>query len=485
MNDKIYIYKLETNKYPDGEDFFSPSVLYPEYKFDSSLSSTENQVYDAVRNIFHRMGYDESNFGTPNWNPLKAFVNKGDTVLIKPNLVFHENRSRDGGMECLVTHPSVVRPVLDYVITALDGTGTLLIGDAPIQNCDFEKLKMNAGYERLADFYRERGIRIELLDFRNYKSCYNKGIFIGNQDDKENETVIVDLGAESAFASLSQHEFSQLRITNYNPEIMLEHHNQYKNEYLIAKQVLKADVIINMPKPKTHRKAGITVSLKNVVGINANKEWLPHHKSGSLSGGGDEYRKKSYLKSLNSRLLDKKNLASANQHYLKAHIYHLATGTMGIVRKKMFRDKTFEGSWYGNDTIWRTIWDLNRILFYADQDGVMKKEIQRKMLIIADMVVSGEKEGPLEPSPKHTGIIVAGENPVLLDEVVCTFMGEQAERYPSIYNAKYYKQGLFGEDLTESEARIYSNYEIWNDKTRLEISKDTLFHFIMSDGWRK
>jgi len=31
---------------------------------------------------------------------------------------------------------------------------------------------------------------------------------------------------------------------------------------------------------KLHRKAGITCALKNLIGINGNKEYLPHHRLG-------------------------------------------------------------------------------------------------------------------------------------------------------------------------------------------------------------
>jgi len=37
------------------------------------------------------------------------------------------------------------------------------------------------------------------------------------------------------------------------------------------------------------QKAGITVSLKNLVGINGDKNWLPHHTEGNPNNGGDEH----------------------------------------------------------------------------------------------------------------------------------------------------------------------------------------------------
>src|SRR4029450_3442025 len=51
---------------------------------------------------------------------------------------------------------------------------------------------------------------------------------------------------------------------------------------------MDADVLINLPKFKTHKKVGITCALKNLVGINANKNWLPHHTEGTPDLGGDQ-----------------------------------------------------------------------------------------------------------------------------------------------------------------------------------------------------
>jgi hypothetical protein len=53
--------------------------------------------------------------------------------------------------------------------------------------------------------------------------------------------------------------------------------------------VLSADLVVNLPKLKTHKKTGVTLALKNLVGINGDKNWLPHHSQGSVEKGGDEY----------------------------------------------------------------------------------------------------------------------------------------------------------------------------------------------------
>ena len=74
-----------------------------------------------------------------------------------------------------------------------------------------------------------------------------------------------------------------------------------------------------------------------------------------------------------------------------------------------------EGSWEGNDTIWRTVLDLNRILFYADRDGRLADRPQRRYLAIVDGIIAGEGEGPLASTPRPAGLLVAGRDPVLVD----------------------------------------------------------------------
>ena len=50
-----------------------------------------------------------------------------------------------------------------------------------------------------------------------------------------------------------------------------------------------AEVLISLPKLKTHKKVGVTLSLKNLVGINGDKNYLPHFCIGTPDEGGDEF----------------------------------------------------------------------------------------------------------------------------------------------------------------------------------------------------
>ena len=97
-----------------------------------------------------------------------------------------------------------------------------------------------------------------------------------------------------------------------------------------------------------------------------------------------------------------------------------------------YKDPYFEGSWYGNNTINKTICDLNKILFYSDKKGTLKDEIQRVEFTIVDAIIGGTQEGPLQPKPKKCGVLVAGFNPVAVDTVCSRIMGFDNDKIPTI-----------------------------------------------------
>src|SRR5262249_34282964 len=92
-------------------------------------------------------------------------------------------------------------------------------------------------------------------------------------------------------------------------------------------------------------------------------------------------------------------------------------------------------SWEGNDTIWRTVLDLNHILFHADRAGVLKDTPQRRYLALVDGIIAGEGEGPLASTPRAAGLLVAGCDPVLVDVACTQAMGYRLDRIPMIARA--------------------------------------------------
>lgn len=490
LDSKVVIVKSDKCDY-FRESPFRPTKKYKETPFDE-VGKGDNHIYDMVRNGFYLMGYDEQNYGTKDWNPLGSIIKPGNKIVIKPNMVMDVNGIVEEGTDCLYTQPSLVSAVIDYVVIALKGQGQIIVGDAPMQECNFIKLIRESKYLNMIQYLQEKlkdsGITIKLVDFRELRSVVKDGIrhsVTGKYEFSGEGATIVDLGIDSEFAGQSKDTYERLRITNYDPSVLKKHHNKYVNEYKVSKEILKADVIINMPKPKVHRKGGVTIALKNLVGINCRKEYLPHHTNGSVKEGGDEYLHKSLLKRLSSYFDDKKNHhMQTTKKYKRALLYKYLMRTTAILGGLTSNDNYLEGSWYGNDTISRTLVDLNKILLYADKEGRMQTSQQRKLLIIGDMIISGEKEGPVCPSPKNVGIIAIGEDPVCYDEAIATLMGAKMEYMHSIIRARNIRV-KFRLTPGGSQPFLISNYDNYNQKHLGDLKEKDLLYFIPTTGWNE
>jgi len=191
---------------------------------------------------------------------------------------------------------------------------------------------------------------------------------------------------------------------------------------------------VNVPKLKAHKKAGITCCLKNLIGINGNKEYLPHHRKGGADGGaGDNYEHAHWQMALGEALLD-----GANRIRGFPRLYRFCERVVWwlmAVAAKNDPSVQIDGSWHGNDTIWRTCLDLNRALLYADTSGRMQGAPQREEISIVDAVVAGQGEGPLAPDPLATGAVFAVRNPVVGDFLGARLLGFDPARIPLLQHA--------------------------------------------------
>ena len=220
------------------------------------------------------MNLDKDNYNTVKWNPFKELIKPGDIVVLKSNMVMHKNGFSQFTTDGLITNGSITREMLDYVYIVLKGKGKIIIADIPSRKCDFLKVILENWIKFIINFYKENGIKIELIDFRKERAINDstgriKGIEKLNGDPRG--YTIVDLGKDSMLYDIID-DYEKFRVTNYNPDLMKEHHNPEKSEYLIPNTILQADVIINLPKPKTHRKEGIIGAMKNSVVINGSKD---------------------------------------------------------------------------------------------------------------------------------------------------------------------------------------------------------------------
>jgi Domain of unknown function (DUF362) len=273
------------------------------------------------------------------------------------------------------------------------------------------------------------------------------------------------------------HKNSQFRVTMYDPHALERTHAPGKHQYLIAREAIDADVVINVPKLKTHKKAGITGALKNLVGINGHKEYLPHHRKGGSLNGGDCYPGKSLLKGFAEDLLDAVNgtpRLGLKQALLQ--IYRLTT----TVEAKRGGDVDLEGSWYGNDTVWRTCLDLQKILHYGRRDGTLSDCRQRTVLTITDAIICGEGNGPLSPTPVPLGMMTMGTSVAAVEWIHARLMGFDPYRIPltrQAFSLRSHPLATFAPEEISVEI----------DGTERAVD-DLVVHygraFIPSDGWR-
>jgi hypothetical protein len=131
-----------------------------------------------------------------------------------------------------------------------------------------------------------------------------------------------------------------------------------------------------------------------------------------------------------------------------------------------------EGNWHGNDTLWRTILDLNNVIFLADKNGKMKNTQQRKYLSIIDGIIGMEKEGPMHGFPKKAGLIIAGTNPIYTDYISTYLMGIDPKKIKYIKESLNANSGIFN-NLRAEDIKVVSNFEWVNFNKK----------FIPSKGW--
>ncbi|MFH1836249.1 MAG: DUF362 domain-containing protein [Methanobacteriota archaeon] len=461
MDNLVSVFYDELLEYPKPP--FNPREAFPE--LDVKAIDSENIVYGGVRELFRLLGFDSRNFGGKSWNPLGDIVSEGDTVVLKPNFVL------DLPVHA-ITHGSVLRPVIDYTLKALSGSGKIIIADAPLQSGDFRRILEISGVGDLVDYFQKLGVSIEVVDLRREISIVNEdGIIVRRVKSSGDPKgyVEVDLGRDSYLDDISSF-YEKYRVTEYNRDDMITHHNREKNEYLVSKTILDADTIINIPKLKTHKKAGVTLALKNMVGMNGDKSWLPHHRIGAPSDGGDEYPMRSFRKQFESRAID--YFRTKPQLWCEVKKLHDKVRGNG---EKMPADckityDTREGSWWGNDTIWRTVLDLNTILLYSDKRGELKTDKQRKYLAVVDGILAGERDGPIKSTLKKAGLIVSGTNPVHVDFECARLMGFDPLKIKTIMGAR--NNGKYPLLSSDIEPKVKSNEK-----------KIPIKNFIPAAGW--
>lgn len=425
---RVWIDFIE-GEYP-ADPPFHPSELYPESP-SPCRSASPNPVYELLRRLFAQAGWDAERFGSPQWNPLGRIIQPGQTVVLKPNFVSHRNQSGDD-LFAVVTHPAVLRAVADYVYVALQGRGRIIIADAPQMDCLWSRLWDQLWLSSLVDHYRaQHDFNLEILDLRPFELINPDKIAYSNNRRRLSGdplgSVFINLGPMSAFYGLPADRFYG---ADYDRKETIAHHNGDRHEYCVSKTILSADVLISLPKLKTHKKVGVTLNLKGLVGINTNKNCLIHYRVGTPSEGGDQLP--DHVASSDKPLIRVQRKLFDLLLAQQTRWGDIAYGTIrGIYRAliKPFRRVSSDtrlvdaGNWHGNDSAWRMTTDLARIIYFADREGRIHPTPQRKFLSVIDGIVAGEENGPLAPKAHKAGALLLAENLLAADLAATRLMG--------------------------------------------------------------
>jgi uncharacterized protein (DUF362 family) len=477
----VAVYRAEGARYPEHPPFH-PGQAYPEYAF-GEVAAEPNDVYDAVRETFRLAGLDPERYGTPEWNPLRGLVRPGETVLLKPNMVYELHPRDPEGWKYVLTQGSVVRAVADYVWKALEGEGRLILADAPITEASFSTMAGLLGLTDIRDFYHARGMPLELVDLRLQEWTVRDSVIHARRTlpGDPRGGVAYDLADAS---ELAPHPGGgRYYGADYKTEQVNHHHTEGRHEYKIAASAIVADVVFSLPKLKTHKKAGITATLKNLVGVNGDKNWLPHHTEGDPKTGGDEHPRPGIVHRTERAAVRAFRAISMNVPVLGPWL-HTRARQMG---KQVFGDTEKvirSGNWSGNDTVWRMCLDLNKLIFYGNPDGTLRTPGpagRKRHLSLVDGIVAGEGSGPLNPDPVQAGILLFGVHPASVDAACAYLMGLDPDRIPIVSNA-FRTRGYPLAEWAWRDVRVVSNVPAWNARLP-QIPDEATFHFRPHFGW--
>ncbi len=356
-------------------------------------------------------------------------------VVVKPNWVLHETDSRYP-IGALVSDARVIAGAA-RAAAELFPSAQITVADCPLQRADWPLLLEQSGLSgRMRELHREFGDRIAWRDLRKEVYTYRDGQLVVVDDAPHGDPlgyVEVKLGSSSHLDEISDRA-DRFAIHDHDRRKTRENHRKGDHRYFVSRTFLDADLVINVPKWKTHSKSGLTGALKNLVGINGDKAYLPHFSKGAPKWGGDEYWDSGRFTYWTQNTL-REFFRDRRWAYRMVRPPWLAYKAVrsAVLKGREGPPADFYvggGSWYGNQTIWRMIYDLNMVSQRVDREGTLQPGVQRHYFCIVDGLICGEGDGPLFPRPRVVDWLVFGTDPFAIDTTLAWFMGFDPERLP-------------------------------------------------------
>lgn len=426
--------------------------------------------------------YDETEIYKALDSQLFEPVITANKIVLKPNWVREAHLERPGQWDYVITHPVLISAVLRKVLELMPAGGRISIIDGPEFSSSFDKLLSYFPVTRWKEQASHKNITIEIIDLREeiweddghvvVKRSKNPGDFRGT----------TEVNLRGNLSEFDGHVKSKQGYYGADSDISETNkaHDGYNNLYRVSRTVIECDLFINLPKLKTHKKAGITCCLKNLVGINTYRNFLPHCSLGINEEGGDQF----YLSGIKQRI-EGKLMPLVHQYIRTSPFLSKVFSPFMRLGKNIFGNNKVTirgGAWFGNDTIWRMILDINKVLFYASPDGILKQdspENRKKYIAVVDAILCGESNGPKIPDPKRLNYIIQGSNPAVVDAVCSEIMGFDHDKIPMIRNAFMISRFPIVKFAAEEVSAVFEDGEY--GLADIPDTKKSLF--IPSDGW--
>lgn len=408
------------------------------------------------------------------------FIQPGDRVVLKPNWVKEHDERHPGPnqWEHVVTHPTVIEATVLWAARQMQNRGSIIICDAPQTDSSFEAIRKYCRLDDLLARCRRAHpcVDFQLLDLRPEEWRAVDGVTVSKTKLPGDPLGVTHVRLNEASEFVEYHGQGRLYGASYDMAETNSRHTGATHEYLLCRTPMDADVLINLPKLKTHKKVGLTCALKNLVGINANKNWLPHHTEGAPENGGDQFPhatakarlEHTWMGRAKRWLKDKPTVSRLFVPLKKAGRLYFGD-TQNTIRS---------GNWHGNDTCWRMVLDLNKCLFSFDGAG-QRRTRPIRYLTIVDGIIAGEGNGPMSPDVKPCGLILAGAHPVAVDVAAATLMGFDWTKIRLLKNAFALRQLNFV-PFKPADIQLLSNHPAWRGPIA---QLDDTFAFRPHFGW--
>jgi uncharacterized protein (DUF362 family) len=447
----------------------------------SILNLCDSSFLNAMKRLLAQMETQPSIYKDLLWNPLGRWIRPGMKVFILPNFVYHPRPGESElNFQGKCTHGSVLAAIIEYCLRAVGKQGQVLFGNAPLQSCNWSSVLQATGADLIVEKCKSKGLQVDAVDLRFFISRLSKIGYLKKIERRtlNSDLIEIDLGNYSLLDEIYINKNLQpkFRVADYNPKRTESFHNHGSHRYIIHKKILEADVIIHVPKLKTHELVGVTLGLKSSVGTIGHKDCLAHFRLGALDRGGDEYPNDYIIKNMSSKLHD--FIFSGSYPHIFTYPFQIFDRAFrSIIRKSL---GITAGAWHGNDTAWRMALDIARILHYTDKAGELKDSIQRQQLLIVDGIVGGEGEGPLSPKGVRAGLLIFSDNVAWGDRIACRLMGYDPQNIPIVREA--FRDMRFSLIPKDDSPKIIFNGQIIEERDLKPVLGRP---FMPAMGWRK